>query len=213
MLVKKTLIQVRRYPKISTYGTSSILPKPYRQHSGSGEPHLSTTLIVTAIVCLAIGGAAGVALARLSHPRLKQRRELESKLQRAQDELKAYQQEVTEHFIKTSGLVNNLTHSYRAVHEHLAASALHLANPDISRQLLNAGAGNRGGGGDHPTSNALPEHMPEPPKDYAPKAPEGVLSESYGLKDDYGIEARPDNTVANDLEDDDDQDRPPLKAV
>ncbi len=174
---------------------------------------MSISVVITALVCLVIGGLVGGALVRLSHPQQKQRRELEAKLQRAQDELKSYQQEVTEHFIKTSGLVNNMTQSYRAVHEHLAASALHLANPDISRQLINAGTGKLAGTGHDTSDDMFSENLPEPPKDYAPKSPEGVLSETYGLKDEYGAEAHPGHDVSNDPENDDDNQETPLKAV
>ncbi|WIO73751.1 DUF1043 family protein [Porticoccaceae bacterium LTM1] len=177
---------------------------------------MTTAIIITALICLAVGAAIGILLTRLSHPEEKQRRELESRLQQAEDELKAYQQEVSTHFIKTASLVNNMTQSYRAVGEHLAASAMHLANPDISRQLLNAGSGSlTGSTAKQASSLTLGDTAPEPPKDYAPKAPGGILSEEYGLKEDYGVESRPAYEMANDdldSEDDDDQD-PTLKAV
>lgn len=172
---------------------------------------MSSTIVITAFICLAAGAGLGLLLARLSNPEQQKCRELESKLQRAEDELKNYQQEVTEHFIQTSGLINNLTQSYRAVHEHMASSAMHLANPDISRQLINAGTGKLTDNSDS-QDNVLSEKPPEPPKDYAPKAPEGILSEEYGLKEDYGIESRPGHQIAND-EEDDGEDDPTLKAV
>ena len=169
---------------------------------------MSSTVVIVALICLAAGAAIGLLLARLSNPEQQKVRELEGKLQHAEDNLKDYQQEVTEHFIQTSGLINNLTQSYRAVHEHMAGSAMHLANPDISRQLVNAGTGKLTSS----TESTLSDAQPEPPKDYAPKAPGGVLSEEYGLKDDYSIEAHPGHQVAND-EDDDGEDDPTLRAV
>lgn len=177
---------------------------------------MTTAIIITALICLAVGAAIGILLIRLSHPEEKQRKELENRLQQAENELKAYQQEVSAHFIKTASLVNNMTQSYRAVGEHLAASAMHLANPDISRQLLNAGSGSLTGSPSEQTSSlALGDTAPEPPKDYAPKTSVGVLSEEYGLKEDYGIESRPAYEMANDdldPDDDDDQD-PTLRAI
>lgn len=171
---------------------------------------MSSTIAITALICLAAGTAIGLLLARRSNPGQQKCRELESKLQSAEDNLKNYQQEVTEHFIQASGLINNLTQSYRAVHEHMASSAMHLANPDISRQLVNAGTGKlTGDSGD--SDDLLPGKTPEPPRDYAPKAPGGVLSEEYGLKEDYGIEARPGHRIANDEEDNEDD--PTLRAV
>ncbi|MGS2724191.1 YhcB family protein [Porticoccus sp. GXU_MW_L64] len=168
---------------------------------------MSTTVVITALICLVAGAVIGMLLSRLTNPEQQKVRELESKLQQAENSLKDYQQEVTEHFIQTSGLINNLTQSYKAVHEHMASSAMHLANPDISRQLVNAGTGKLTDNSSEPLAGT----PPEPPKDYAPKAPGGVLSEEYGLKDDYGIEARPGHQVAND--ENDNEDDPTLKAV
>lgn len=169
---------------------------------------MSPTLITTALIALVVGALVGMLLTRATQPKEKQRKELEAKLQKTEKELKDYQHEVTEHFIKTSALINTMTHSYRAVHEHLAGSAMHLANPDISRQLINAGTGKLEGSTEDDALSATP---PEPPKDYAPKSPEGVLSENYGLKEDYGIETRSDVPTANDSDDDDTD--PTLRAV
>jgi uncharacterized membrane-anchored protein YhcB (DUF1043 family) len=57
------------------------------------------------------------------------------RLQEAEQELSSYRDDVTKHFTETSRLVNNLTQSYRDVHEHLASSAMKLTNPAISQQF------------------------------------------------------------------------------
>jgi len=139
---------------------------------------LATSTLLIGLLCLAIGLVIGFVMARTLHPKERERKDLEEKLQQSQDQIKDYQQEVTEHFMKTSELVNNLSHSYRDVHEHLATGAMRLTNTEISQQMIDAGFGRR------ENQHIIANETPEPPKDYAPKVPGGILSEEYGLKDD-----------------------------
>lgn len=101
--------------------------------------------------------------------------ELEQRLQELESEYKNYQRDVAEHFAHSAQLVNNLTQSYREVHEHLANGALRLATPVISKQLLEAGQGIEG-------QANLREQPVEPPRDWAPT--KGTLSDDYGLHDE-----------------------------
>jgi uncharacterized membrane-anchored protein YhcB (DUF1043 family) len=140
-----------------------------------------STLIISGLVCLlAGGGIAAFILYTFRAPLLG--RDLEQRLHHAETTLQGYQRDVTEHFAHTSQLVNNLTQSYRDVHEHLANGALKLATPAISRQILDSA--NNSLGGDN-RSYISGQHI-EPPRDWAPKAPgtKGTLSEDYGLRDD-----------------------------
>lgn len=139
---------------------------------------MTTSTLIIGLSCLAAGLLLGFLLARALHPKEQQRKELENNLQQAQEQIKSYQQDVTDHFMKTSELINNLSHSYRDVHEHLATGAMRLTNTEISRQMIDAGFGR------NEKPNIIPEETPEPPKDYAPKVPGGVLSEEYGLKEE-----------------------------
>ncbi len=164
---------------------------------------MTTPIILIGLSCLALGLIIGFIMARTLHPKEKERKELEDQLKQSQERTKNYQQEVTEHFLKTSELVNNLSHSYRDVHEHLATGAMRLTNTEISRQMIDAGFGR------HENTNIITEETPEPPKDYAPKVPGGILSEEYGLKEDTAapgttkIDIAPDtaDTLADDEED------------
>lgn len=141
-----------------------------------------STLVITAIAALIVGGAVGAVLVKSLHPQEQQNREMETRLENAENKLVDYQQEVSEHFAETSQLVNNLTQSYKDVHEHLANSALNLTNPDISRQLIDAGDGKLIS---NETSKAPTdkEDDTEAPRDWAPKSPgeTGQLSEEFGL--------------------------------
>lgn len=139
-----------------------------------------STLILVALIFMLIGLGVGYLLTKTFLPQETLRRELEVELTRVRDEHKAYQQEVSDHFVRTSDLVGNLTQSFHAVQEQLASSALHLAGPEVSRQLMQSsprvGAAREG-----VTLSNLPA---EPPRDYAPKVPGGILSEHYGLEQD-----------------------------
>lgn len=140
-----------------------------------------TTLVITAIAALIAGGAIGAILVKSLHPQEQQNREMENRLESAENKLVDYQQEVSAHFDETSQLVNNLTQSYKDVHEYLANSALKLTNPDISRQLIDAGDGKLI---NNDTPNAAKEEDDtEAPRDWAPKNPgdTGQLSEEFGL--------------------------------
>jgi len=137
--------------------------------------------MVSAIV-FCVGGLAGAIISRTLIPP-EQQRELEQNLQSARKELDKYHQDVALHFAETSQLVNNLTKSYKEVHEHLAKGAIQLTNPEISKQILAAGDGQLGIEA-HEAINTEDFH---PPKDWAPKTPgqTGTLSEEYGLNDDH----------------------------
>jgi len=152
-----------------------------------------TDPITIALVSLAIGLVIGSIAGRILSGATRQRRTLTEELRQKDDELKTYQHQVTEHFITTSELVNNLTQSYKDVHQHLAASAMTLTNPEISNKLLEAGSGNLG------LSHVMEDSSvvsPQPPKDYTPDV-SGVLDESYGLEKNKA-EPSADSTTEND---------------
>ncbi|MGD8174611.1 YhcB family protein [Marinimicrobium sp. ARAG 43.8] len=140
----------------------------------------SGTLIITALICLLGGGVLGAVLYRLTESR-SQNKTLEERVQKAESELKRYQQDVAEHFAKTSDLVNNLTQSYRDVYEHLANSALKLTTPALSRQILDSANTHLLG----TEKTYFEDAQVEAPKDWAPKnGTTGQLSEEYGLDDE-----------------------------
>ena len=141
------------------------------------------TVIVVAVIASVVGLLLGVLLTRSFHPQGKHNRNLETKLQKADNELKEYQQEVSNHFVETSRLINTMTQSYKDVHEHLANGALKLANPDISRQLIEASEGNLMVS--HTSTDSEEEDGGNhPPRDWAPKDPgaKGQLSEDFGFE-------------------------------
>ncbi len=138
---------------------------------------MDVTTLLIAVMCLFIGLAAGALLTRALSPAQKKQRELEEQLRRAEDRHRLYQQDVTEHFVKSADLLRELSHNYRSLGEQLADGAMRLTTPEVSRQVLEASSPAL-------ASGALPFALDipaEPPKDYAPSAPGGVLSEHFGL--------------------------------
>lgn len=137
-------------------------------------------LIMVCVIIFCLGALLGALVSRKLIPP-KEQKNLEQELGNTKEELNEYQHEVAEHFIATSKLINELTQSYRNVHEHLASGAIELTNPEISKQLLEAGEGKLHLNIDEPSEAETFEQ----PKDWAPKAPgqSGTLSEEFGLKE------------------------------
>ena len=69
--------------------------------------------------------------ARLEDPSKKEMQDLQTKLSKADEELTAHRKHVTEHFMTTATLVNNMTDSYRALYEHMATGAKSLCDKEI----------------------------------------------------------------------------------
>ncbi|MES2674195.1 MAG: DUF1043 family protein [Pseudomonadota bacterium] len=151
-----------------------------------------STLVFTGFFFLLCGTALGAFLLHIFRSSIYSR-ELEQRLHQAETALQSYQRDVAQTFAQAAPLIQNLTQSYREVHEHLTSSALKLATPEISRKILDA-------------SNAsLIDTKPgyinaqniEPPRDWAPKdaGSKGTLSADYGLRDDEpSYPARPTET-------------------
>ncbi len=138
-------------------------------------------LIVIGVAALLIGTGIGVFFSRIFTPDKRKSRELEKELQEANASLKNYQQEVSEHYVKTAKLVEDLTDSYRNVHNHLAEGAATLLTTRGAAPLMKT----------IPSREQI-EAISElpgkgkvlPPLDYAPKrspGEKGMLDESFGL--------------------------------
>ena len=87
-----------------------------------------TTILIEA-ACLLIGAGLGHLFSRKTPPGDQSVADLQQKLEQTEQQLKRYQHEVTQHFVEVSNLTTNMTQSYRKIHEHLATSAIRLANP------------------------------------------------------------------------------------
>jgi len=149
------------------------------------------TLIAVAFTALAGGLIIGFLVSAKRSASKKSQQELEAHLNEMQHQQELYQHEVTAHFPQTAELLDQLTTSYRDVHNHLAKGAQLLANPSAGDALKSL------------PDDQAEEEMPSadqlnPPLDYAPKSEsdEGVLSESFGIKKTAKSEEAPKDAPA-----------------
>ena len=166
---------------------------------------------IIGIVTLAVGALIGYLLGRSGDSSGKQQ-QLIDQLNESQRELSEYKEQVNGHFEKTAELVNNLTESYKEVHQHLAqgSEALCLGehnpvkldtetapriedNPDQSEDDIPTVT-------EQVTAETATEEAVQPPLDYAPKKPdeEGTLSETYGIKKEANDDSTDDVPVLRD---------------
>lgn len=113
--------------------------------------------------------------------------ELEKQLSEMNKQQQNYQTEVSDHFEKSAELLNQLTDSYRDVHNHLAEGANSLAGTSASASIKTLGS-------DDESSETNSEQSLTPPLDYAPAnlGKSGTLSESYGIEKNAVTEERSD---------------------
>jgi hypothetical protein len=137
-------------------------------------------LAIVGVAALVIGVGVGVLFAKMLNRDNRKSRDLEKQLHTANTKLKDYQQEVSEHYVKTARLVEGLTESYREVHNHLAEGAATLLSTRGAKPLMKT----------IPSSEQIEAILELPgkskvlqPLDYAPKrsGEKGMLDESFGL--------------------------------
>lgn len=88
------------------------------------------------LIIFALGLAAGYVLHYFLNPDHDRNKALEAELQTLRQESSRYREQVTEHFQRTSTLVQDMTQSYRAVYEHLASSSQQLCGDRVSNPQL-----------------------------------------------------------------------------
>jgi uncharacterized membrane-anchored protein YhcB (DUF1043 family) len=140
------------------------------------------TLQIMAFSCLALailGMMLGYLIGRRTSTESQKYREVERKLDQVMQEKAQYEDEVLEHFGETAKLLNNLTDSYRGVHNHLAAGAGTLCRGEGPMGL------DQIDGERDPAE--IPPLLPQiqAPLDYAPKTSpdeKGMLAEEFGLE-------------------------------
>ncbi len=135
--------------------------------------------IVGALVLLGVGLGIGILIGRNTSPGAQKYRETERKLDQVLQDRKAYEDDVVQHFTETARLLNNLTESYREVHNQLAQGAANLCRDQGPVPL---------GRLENERDRAeIPDDLINirPPLDYAPKSSpdaKGVLSEEFGVE-------------------------------
>ena len=137
-----------------------------------------TIVIAAAGAALVVGFGLGMLLGQRNSTSGQKHREVERRLDQVLQDKKVYEDEVVEHFSKTAQLLNQLTGSYRDVHNHLATGAeqLCMGRGPVALDQMSRGA----------DPAEIPEHLAniKPPLDYAPKTSpdeKGMLNEEFGL--------------------------------
>jgi len=139
---------------------------------------LQWTTLAAAIIVAAIVGAI------LSRLLMRTTGQDGQSLRRQLDEIKqqhqAYEINVTEHFSRTTVMIEELNAQYNKIQSHLAQGAEQFVKPEYRLESARTGEAS--------LEDLAPPSAPKPsvefPRDYAPKNAneEGMLSETYGLK-------------------------------
>lgn len=127
------------------------------------------------VLLFCAGLVCGVALAYVLFPAQRKSKDLQKERDQAVAALTQHQEKVDRHFLRTAELVNQLTVSYRAVHEQLSEGARSLCTQEgrdlAMSQHLDTLPGYPG----------QQPNAPQQPLDYAPAA-QGTLDETYGFE-------------------------------
>jgi uncharacterized membrane-anchored protein YhcB (DUF1043 family) len=86
----------------------------------------TSSMWVVGILSFLLGGGIGCIFAYLVFARNRRTHHLQMELNQLTERFTDYRDQVTQHFMRTSELVQEMTHSYRSVYEHLASGAQHL---------------------------------------------------------------------------------------
>jgi len=150
-----------------------------------------------AILSFASGLAVGVFVA-LNLRSGKEKAALKEQLQTLQEEFDTYKTNVGKHFVETSTLINNLTQSYKEVHQHLSKGAQTLCPEDLALELQrNTVPLIR----DAIEADAQPaEHPGEPPQEMAAAEPLQSDVSGAGSPEPESMAQSPADAVASDPE-------------
>jgi uncharacterized membrane-anchored protein YhcB (DUF1043 family) len=97
---------------------------------------LFNSSMIGLLFSLFTGTGVGVLLAWYVLPSGRNNQRMQEQLKAAEEKLERYQEDVREHFSKTSNLVNDLTSTYHQLHEHLSMGAYILGNHSLSNDSL-----------------------------------------------------------------------------
>lgn len=134
---------------------------------------------VMQMALLFVGGALlGFLVAYIAFAGPRSQRVLKKERDDAINQFKAHQEKVDQHFLRTAELVNQLTFSYRAVHEQLSEGARSLCTKHGRNLAMSSAMDNLPGyPGERPPAPV------QQPLDYAPAA-QGTLAEDFGLTEE-----------------------------
>ena len=88
------------------------------------------------VVVFVVGSILGFAFFTLRYRNSRRLKKLQEELDAKTEEMEIYREDVSEHFLKTAELVDNLTQSYKAVYDHLEGGAYELVGDEKFRKQL-----------------------------------------------------------------------------
>lgn len=88
------------------------------------------------VVVFVVGSILGFAFFTLRYRNSRRLKKLQDELDAKTEELEIYREDVSDHFLKTAELVDNLTQSYKAVYDHLEGGAYQLVGDEKFRKQL-----------------------------------------------------------------------------
>ena len=136
--------------------------------------------ILTGIGSFVLGAILGYLWAFLNAKQRIPLQNIEKELANNENNLNLLQQEVNDHFTNLTAHVQQVSESCQELQVYLASTAVNLAGPEVSRQILKTTKlGDQLNESD--LGMAYKKGLIGAPKDYAPKVPGGILSEGYGL--------------------------------
>lgn len=131
---------------------------------------------IHSIILIGIGILLGFIAARLINRSQKEGQDdLKEQLEQSRNELKAYRDQVNEHFNTSAQLLENLAEQYQQIHQHMAEQAHALMSSEDEKSPLFQESSLLASVSD-PRNNEEPEPS-SPPKDYS-NTPSGLLASS-----------------------------------
>lgn len=143
-------------------------------------------LLVVAIGAIILGLVAGYFISQRTSPSKQSQQQLESQLSELQDKQENYQQEVSDHFVETAKLLNQMTDSYRDVHNHLAKGAQLLADNNANHSLKSLSDNS-----DLSIEQTQQDDELTPPSDYTPETKPDTPDIT---NEDFGLDNNPEET-------------------
>ena len=95
----------------------------------------STSIWLIGMLAFLLGTVIGCILTYTIVGRNNRTHQLQVELNELTEDFRGYRDQVTNHFMRTSELVQEMTHSYRSVYEHLAKGAQHLCGDNEAAAL------------------------------------------------------------------------------
>ncbi|MEN8107383.1 MAG: DUF1043 family protein [Pseudomonadota bacterium] len=120
---------------------------------------VTTSIWLTGLLSVVLGAAIGSIATYLVVARHGRTRKLQDELDHLKERFTDYRDQVTQHFMRTSELVQEMTQSYRAVYEHLASGAQNLCGGQLETSHKNDASASALASDGTDTPELTDEHM------------------------------------------------------